>query len=98
MKSTFLKYAAIVTIGFSYVLGGGAWYATSQAPKWAKNYAHEFGQSIGYLIDFSDLKINLREPSFAISDLKIVELANQNQLLDVKRLKVSAKWGPLFQR
>ena len=98
MKLTFLKYAAIVTLGFSCVLGGGAWYATSQAPKWAKSYAHEFGQSIGYLIDFNDLKITLREPSIAISDLKIVELANQNQLLDVKRLQVNAKWGPLFQR
>ncbi len=98
MNLKFLKYSAIFILSFSCLLGGGVWYAASHAPKWAKNYANEFGQSIGYLIDFNGLTITLREPGFAISDLKIVELANQNQLLDIKHLQVSAKWGPLFQR
>ena len=79
-------------------LGGGVWYAHSHASKWAKNYANELGQSIGYVIDFNELKINLKSPRVAISELKILEVANGRQLLHVKNIEASASWNALLLR
>ncbi len=98
MRSRFFKNTAIFILTTLILLGSGIWYATTQAPKWAKNYVNQFGQSIGYLIDFNDLQITVRQPSISVSDLRIVELANQNQLLEVKLLQVNAKWGLLLHR
>jgi len=98
MSSRFFKNTAIFILTSLIFFGAGTWYAATQAPKWAKTYVNQFGQSIGYLIDFNDLQFSVRQPSISVSDLKIIELANQNQLLEVKYLQVSAKWGPLLHQ
>ena len=48
------KYVAITLVGLLIALSGGVWYAQSHASQWAKKYVGDFGQSIGYLIDFND--------------------------------------------
>jgi hypothetical protein len=98
MPLKILKYLGIFLASIVILAGGGLWYANVHAPTWAKNYAHTFGQSTGYLIDFNDLKISLGQAKVSLSDLKIIELANQQELLNVKHLEVTAKWGPLFQK
>jgi hypothetical protein len=92
------KYLAFVFIGLSTLLAGGIWYAQSHATEWAKKYAQELGQSIGYVIDFSDLKVEIRRPGIILSDLKITEIANQHQIIQVKDFQVSASWGGLLQK
>jgi hypothetical protein len=54
-----IKYLAFVFIGLSTLLAGGVWSAQSHAYEWAKKYAQELGQSIGYVIDFNDLKMGI---------------------------------------
>lgn len=93
-----IKYLAFAFIGLSTLLAGGVWYAQSHASDWAKKYAQEFGQSIGYVIDFNDLKLGIRKPSIALSELKITEVANQHQLIQVKDFQVSASWAGLLQK
>lgn len=92
------KYVAITLVGLLIALSGGVWYAQSHASQWAKKYVGEFGQSIGYLIDFNDLKITLRSPTVAIDGLKIVDLANQHQLLALQNIQISASWGGLISK
>ena len=92
------KYLAFVFIGLSTVLAGGVWYAQSHVSEWTKKYAQELGQSIGYVIDFNDLKVGVRKPGIVLSDLKITEIANQHQLIQVKDLQVAASWGGLLQK
>jgi len=93
-----IKYLAFVFIGLSTVLAGGVWYAQSHASEWAKKYAQDLGQSIGYVIDFNDLKVGIRNPGITLSDLKITEIANQHQLIQVKDFQVAASWGGLLQK
>ncbi len=93
-----IKYLAFVFIGLSTALAGGVWYAQSHASEWAKKYAQEFGQSIGYVIDFNELKVGIRKLGVSLSELKITEIANQHQLINVKDLQVSASWGGLIQK
>jgi hypothetical protein len=92
------KYFAISLTTLAVFLGGGLWYAHSHASEWAKNYANELGQSIGYVIDFNQLNINLKSPRVAISELKILEVANGRQLLHVKNIEASASWNALLLR
>jgi len=92
------KYLAFAFIGLSTLLAGGVWYAQSHASDWAKKYTQEFGQSIGYVIDFNELKVGIRKPGIALSELKIMEIANQHQLIQVKDFQVTASWGGLLQK
>ena len=92
------KYFAISLTTLVVFLGGGLWYAHSHASEWAKNYVNELGQSIGYVIDFNELNINLKSPRVAISELKILEVANGRQLLHVKNIEASASWNALLLR
>ena len=92
------KYFAISLTTLAVFLGGGLWYAHSHASEWVKNYVNELGQSIGYVIDFNELNINLKSPRVAISELKILEVANGRQLLHVKNIEASASWNALLLR
>ena len=92
------KYLAITLAGLGVLMTGGIWYAQSHVSGWAKSYAQEFGQSIGYLIDFNELNVSIHGPKVSLSELKVVELANQHHLLDIKNLQVKAAWLPLLQK
>jgi len=92
------KYLAITLGCLGVLMTGGIWYAQSHVSGWAKAYAQEFGQSIGYLIDFNELNVSIHGPKVTLSELKVVELANQHHLLDIKNLQVKASWLPLLQK
>ena len=93
-----IKYFAIFLTTLGVFLAGGTWYAHSHASEWAKKYVNELGQSIGYVIDFNELKIDLKSPRVALSELKVLEVANGHQLLHVKNIEVSASWNTLLLR
>ena len=90
------KYVAIAFAGIAIFMAGGLWYAQTHASQWAKKYSTEFGQNIGYLIDFNDLNIEIKRPKISISGLKIVDLMTTHQLLELKNIQVSASWGGLI--
>jgi hypothetical protein len=98
MHHKILKYFAIVLASFSLLACGGLWYVQSHASSWSKNYAHQIGESIGYLIDFDDLKVSIPDLRLEVDHLKMVELANQRELLSIQHIEVQGAWAGLFHK
>ena len=75
-----MKIFRLILISVSIFLAltlGGLVYVSHQFPSWAKKFTIDYAHSMGYLLDFNELKVNFLSPSVSVTGLQIKALDAQ---------------------
>jgi hypothetical protein len=96
-----MKIFRLILISVSIFLAltlGGLVYVSHQFPSWAKKYTIDYAHSMGYLLDFNELKVNFLSPSVSVTGLQIKSLDAQEPILNLPSIGIQFQWYPLLNR
>lgn len=87
LKIFAISIAILVLIAFS-----GGVYVSSQASKWVRGALHEYGNAIGYNIDFEKFELSVLKLRLEVDGIRISDQQNNEKLLTVKKSIVDLNW------
>jgi len=96
-----MKIFRLILISVSIFLAltlGGLVYVSHQFPSWAKKFTIDYAHSMGYLLDFNELKVNFLSPSVSVTGLQIKALDAQEPILHLPLIGIQFQWYPLLNR
>ena len=77
---------------------GGFVYVSHQLPSWAKKFTIDYAHSMGYLLDFNELKVSFLSPSLSVTGLQIKTVDAQEPILNLPSIGIQFQWYPLLNR
>jgi hypothetical protein len=94
--SKLLKILAISIALLVAITVSGAFYVSSQAPKWVKTALNQYGDAIGYDITFDKFDLSIRQLRLEVDGIHIAKKKNNEHLLSIKKSIVDLDWLDLF--
>ena len=70
----------------------GGVYVSSQASQWVRGALHEYGNAIGYNIDFEKFELSVLKLRLEVDGIRISDQQNNEKLLTVKKSIVDLNW------
>ena len=86
-KIATISIAILVLIAFS-----GGVYVSSQASKWVRSALLEYGNAIGYNIDFEKFELSVLTLRLEVDGIRISDQQNNEKLLTIKKSIVDLNW------